>query len=987
MSEQDVLDIINTIDIIDIVDDNNDNDNENEKEREKPIINKSGKWDNRDKLIANERRVQSKWNLHVDADTTKPKKFITFPYMYSNSVPHLGHAYTLTKADFTSRFLSSCGYNVLYPCAFHCSGMPIVACADRLKTELHDLNPSSKELINPTLEQVQTLNDKSQIQISLKSGITIDQLKDFADPLYWLKYFPVQSELDLAAFGLSADFTRSFITTDVNPYYDSFIKWQFSIINSLGFLKFGKRYSIYSIKDKQPCADHDRAIGNDVEPIKRTLTKLHINHKSNSVFKYEQTDNIYFLHEITNIKYFVEKNVLMLEPNTVYGIFEHNDNIYVTPSHLILCALHQYEGSKFIPDVKYTSNDFVDTEVDMFIDKTKYKTFKLCIKNTNTNIKPETKNSSDIETELARKYEIMVKTVNYPKPFDIINFTEYFKTYLETKSNAMSIYEPEKPVISRSGDVCIVALCDQWYINYSDPTLKERVNNYITTKLETFDPVVKNKLLIASNWINEWPCSRNYGLGTKLLDTEYVIDSLSDSTIYMAYYTVAHLITKFPLDKLSYEIWDFIFRNGPSDKFINNLTKSEVELLNKMHIEFKYWYPVDLRVSGKDLVSNHLVMALYNHAMVWPEEMWPRAYFVNGHIMLNREKMSKSTGNFMTLRHAIDTYSADAVRLCLAMAGSYTGDADFEESHANAQLMRLTKEREWCFEILKQISELKNKKDTSTKNNKFWETVFENEINKCMYDSYEHYENMDFRRVISNGFFALIHIRDKYKIMTTHLEPNTILYLKFIESYLMLLYPICPHWCEEIWTYSKSLGLKFEKRYIKSNYKAPDANKYRYYMNILEDVQNKVRNSHQTLTKKNKLQKDNLSLIIEVYEFSTLELEIIKSVIQLSKNNLPTNEEDWKKLCEEYKKTIIDKKNIGTYSKFVSYLKENVLQYSEKWIDWNLDVDTEHDLFNDWFGMMVAELNLKEIIVKKIENNKTPFKNSPGVPNIIFKNI
>jgi hypothetical protein len=37
---------------------------------------------------------------------------------------------------------------------------------------------------------------------------------------------------------------------------------------------------------------------------------------------------------------------------------------------------------------------------------------------------------------------------------------------------------------------------------------------------------------------------------------------------------------------------------------------------------------MDLRVSAKDLIPNHLTMALYNHAAVWNErpELWPRGY-------------------------------------------------------------------------------------------------------------------------------------------------------------------------------------------------------------------------------------------------------------------------------------------------------------------------------------------------------------------------
>ncbi len=37
-------------------------------------------------------------------------------------------------------------------------------------------------------------------------------------------------------------------------------------------------------------------------------------------------------------------------------------------------------------------------------------------------------------------------------------------------------------------------------------------------------------------------------------------------------------------------------------------------------------------------------------------------YIQNGFLQLDGQKMSKSTGNFLTLRNAVDLYSADAVR-------------------------------------------------------------------------------------------------------------------------------------------------------------------------------------------------------------------------------------------------------------------------------------------------------------------------------------
>jgi leucyl-tRNA synthetase len=44
---------------------------------------------------------------------------------------------------------------------------------------------------------------------------------------HWLRYFPPKAVRDITAMGCGVDWRRSFITTDANPYYDSFIQWQF----------------------------------------------------------------------------------------------------------------------------------------------------------------------------------------------------------------------------------------------------------------------------------------------------------------------------------------------------------------------------------------------------------------------------------------------------------------------------------------------------------------------------------------------------------------------------------------------------------------------------------------------------------------------------------------------------------------------------------------------------------------------------------------
>lgn len=47
-------------------------------------------------------------------------------------------------------------------------------------------------------------------------------------------------------------------------------------------------------------------------------------------------------------------------------------------------------------------------------------------------------------------------------------------------------------------------------------------------------------------------------------------------------------------------------------------------------------------------------------------------------------QMSKSEGNFLTLSEAVEKFSADGMRLCLADSGDSVEDANFVESTADA---------------------------------------------------------------------------------------------------------------------------------------------------------------------------------------------------------------------------------------------------------------------------------------------------------------
>ena len=87
----------------------------------------------RDALRANEIEVQGMWErekafeANVDSSGSEESFLVTFPYPYSNGHLHIGHAFSLTKAVFRAQYERHQGKNVLFPFAFHCTGMPIQA--------------------------------------------------------------------------------------------------------------------------------------------------------------------------------------------------------------------------------------------------------------------------------------------------------------------------------------------------------------------------------------------------------------------------------------------------------------------------------------------------------------------------------------------------------------------------------------------------------------------------------------------------------------------------------------------------------------------------------------------------------------------------------------------------------------------------------------------------------------------------------------------
>ncbi|OOF97884.1 hypothetical protein ASPCADRAFT_205159 [Aspergillus carbonarius ITEM 5010] len=90
-------------------------------------------------------------------------------------------------------------------------------------------------------------------------------------------------------------------------------------------------------------------------------------------------------------------------------------------------------------------------------------------------------------------------------------------------------------------------------------------------------------------------------------------------------------------------------------------------------------WPADVHVVGKDIVRFHCVY--------WPAFLMaldlplPRNVLVHGHWTMNREKMSKSTGNVVNPFFAINRFGVDSMRFFLVHQGALVGDADYDNAY------------------------------------------------------------------------------------------------------------------------------------------------------------------------------------------------------------------------------------------------------------------------------------------------------------------
>lgn len=57
------------------------------------------------------------------------------------------------------------------------------------------------------------------------------------------------------------------------------------------------------------------------------------------------------------------------------------------------------------------------------------------------------------------------------------------------------------------------------------------------------------------------------------------------------------------------QVWDYVFARRDFDESIVEVSKIPKKTLQLLRRSFEYFYPIDVRVSGRDLIPNHLTVS------------------------------------------------------------------------------------------------------------------------------------------------------------------------------------------------------------------------------------------------------------------------------------------------------------------------------------------------------------------------------------------
>ncbi|MEM1901434.1 MAG: leucine--tRNA ligase [Candidatus Nezhaarchaeales archaeon] len=780
----------------------------------------------------NWRSIEEKWKekwlkekvFEADPQPGKPKVFITFPFPYVNGRLHVGHGFSAIRLDVYARFKRMQGYNVLFPFAWHWTGEPIVGAAERISKGDEKLIKSLKTI------------DK----------IPEEEIKKFTNPVYMASYYMNENRKTVMDIGLSVDWRREFHTSSYHPAFSKFVTWQFNRLRKMGYIVRGTHPVVWCPHCQSPTGDHDRLEGEGVSPEVYVLVKfkcgdaylpaatfrpetifgatnLWVNPEAEYVEAMvdgekwivsepaalklrEQLRKVEILRRFEGrelLGLYCEAPITNRELPILPAKFVNPDSgtgiVFSVPAHapydwLALRdlmrdpeALKKYGlNSKVIEEIKPISI----IKVDGFGD---YPAIELVDK---LGIKDQLDAKADEATKTVYKKEYHMgvmkeNCLNY-SGLKVSEAKEKVFEDMRRRGLADQMYDLPERVVCRCTTKCIVKiLTDQWFLKYSDPEWKAKTRKLVS-KIRICPEEARNYFFEVIDWLRDWACARRTGLGTPLpWDPSWIIETLSDSTIYMAFYIIAKYVNEGLLkpENLTEEFFDYVFLGEGALEQVSKASGLKPELLEEIRREFLYWYPIDLRGSGKDLVPNHLTFFLFHHTAIFPEDMWPRGITVNGIMMVEGEKMSKSKGNFVTLNDVIASYGADAVRCTLMIAAEGMDDPNWRFDSCKDMRDKLD-------QVFKLINDINALPSSSCKGS--IERWLISKLQRRIKAVTEALESMKNRTALEVALFELWNDIKWYLRRTQ--KPCKEVLLEVVKTWVRLLAPFAPFMCEELWS-------------------------------------------------------------------------------------------------------------------------------------------------------------------------------------------
>lgn len=827
-----------------------------------------------------EEKWQGRWAearaFEAEPDPERPKYYLTVAYPYPNSPQHIGHGRTYTLTDVHARYMRMRGYNVLFPMAWHFTGTPVIAMVERLKAGDPDLLDTFLNLYN----------------------VPEDRLHELETPIGMARYFSEEIKHGMGRMGFSIDWRRTFTTID--PYYHRFIEWQFEKLRQRGYITQGSHPVGWCPHCGNPVGQHD-TIG-DVEPEIGEFTAIKFR-RGEEVFPTATlrpetvfgVTNIWLNPGAEYVRARVDDEVWVVSADAVEKLrflghdvevedrFPGSDLIgerlvnpatggevpilpagFVDPKNATgvvmsvpahapydYAALEQLKRSsnRALQEIGLRPGDVGVLEPVSIIELPGWGESPAAdiverIGITEQDDPRLEKATREVYSQEFHNGRMRGNTGQYAG-LRVDKAKEAVKSDLIADGRAVILYELMEPVRCRCGaDVVVKIFENQWFIDYGDPAWKRLAHENLD-EMEIIPRELRPEFENVIDWLKRKACARNVGLGTKLpWAPDWIIEALSDSTIYMAYYTVIKGLKELrpDPDALGIPFWDYVFLGEGSAEEVAEATGVPVEGLEALRSEFTYFYPLDCRHSGRDLISNHLTFMIFNHDAIWSRGMWPRGIVVNGSVLMEGQKMSKSLNNIIPLVNAIEHFGADPLRLALMITAEPLKDADFSPELARSMQENLERFYAGAMEIASAPDE-----DAELAEIDLWMmSRLQGYIGKAT----EAMEEMKVRAAIHAALYTLNQDLDWYvrRVAPRKEGPRgravRHVLRAVLEAQVRMLAPFTPHLCEEIWEAMGGEGLISFSPWPRADEAIirPDAEELESIIRAsLEDVQNIVR--------------------------------------------------------------------------------------------------------------------------------------------------